>query len=386
MPPKKTEAQRRGRNASPQEDLHEVALRILTSNNITDTAASQDDSTLPILKEALKAGVSPDMQVSVMPILHLFASEGMLKCVEELLRYGADPSIPIRDGSNSDALMVAVKPTVPTSIAVKIVSRLLKNPKVNQLQSVAASLVAAIAAGATEIAETLFAEGPSHLPSIMFDGAMRSRHETMAIIAVKYLKPSPSKITDLAENHMHAAASFQSSDILKLFLDNEGEMFLYEKKLECEAETVFLTAVKAGSLNNVKLLLDEAIEYDDKDRAGKGAIQIAIEYNRHEILKLLLADGNFESDLTADIYTIALKNYVECFKAFTAKREIPSRFIRLLVSLNRVEMLNFMFSSEVKKITDLKLEFLETLVKETKDKDIKQALQTKITAMKKTVK
>ena len=378
MPPKNNnnhhQPQRRDRKEALQQDIVN-AIENCYSSSVG--FAICDDRVLPILKDALNAGVDPNLKILTHeePILCTFAWLGMMKCFEECLIFGANPSL--RSNANHDALSSSLSPYNSTANMVRMVRVLMSHPNAIQFNF---DFTLVTAARNNYIAPLrIILEKRPDLANLCVEIGVGCANETAAKLGfdngakLDFTAPSNSAL-------LHVAARLPSSEICKLLLDNGANLEARDKA----QETPFLVAVHAGAVECMKFLIDRGCDVNVKNIMLHDALTIAADNNRPESLKVLkekteLAKSVFKIFWISTDRIIA-RNYVECFKVLALSEEIPDQIVIALVHQNRYEMLSYALlecSQSFKVMADT----FKELLNETENEDIKKLLQVKIDMM-----
>ena len=153
MPPN-TEPVRRDREQTLQEDL----VSAITQLDYTLRGTPLDEQIYPLLKEALNGGVDPNITTEDDdPILCRFACCGMLKCFEECLLQGADPTN--KKPGGCDALGNAINASTSPEIVMRMVTLLLNHHHAQDLHA-SSALLECYLNGLTAVAEKILQKRP----------------------------------------------------------------------------------------------------------------------------------------------------------------------------------------------------------------------------------
>ena len=375
MPPKnELQPQRRDRKHALQEDFI-AALKELKKS--TASATEKDEKIFPILREALDEEVDPNIEFESKEFpLCLFAHFGMIKCFEECIMRGADPT-KYSNSADSDilygnALSCALNPRNVSS------TLLLEHPKADRLRFESRFLTA-LEYGFIKVVEKIVRKRPNIAPAVLRKAMYQGNEEMVEFIFAHCGDSLKQELKqEILDEYLLDAVRINSTKLCKLFLDKGANVEATNKN----GETPFLVATKHASIDCMKLLIERHCDLFKTNNENLYAEDIAIRYDKPKSLKFLVEETEVAEVvdwLVQLVPKIIASNTIECFKALLSKREVPSQIVRPLVVQNRYEMLSFILLEC--QIERLSIELLQDILKDCKNEEIVKLINVKIEMM-----
>ena len=354
----------------PQRRERQEAKRQLQQNLWTaieglkrnDSSVVKDTAIIDVLKTAFDSGLNANskMEPDGTLLLNLFASHAMVKCFEECLLHGADPTLKkstelsptgtlfrIGGGEEDDALSSALNPLNPSASVMRMVSLLLSHTKSNSLGYFAAIRKVITTACFSGVLHKILEKNPNWAKFAVVQ-AMKRGNATFAILAIDHYIFDRSKMDQVVRENFHQSATFPSSQLCAFFISKGANIEAADKM----GETPFLIAVRSKSVNCMNLLIERGCNTKVLNRDLENALSIAI---------------NCES--------------LECFKILLSKQRdnFPRDIIRRLVCSDRYEMLCYaLINCGASLQSWLTVEILQDLLTEAISEEVKKLIHAKI--------
>ena len=378
MPPKAEPQRRRDRKDSIQEDL----IKAINEVTLLTPASVSDAKVLPLLQEAFREGVDKNLTVTFhhgWPLLCIFGFAGMLRCFEECLLVGSDPTIRTKTDNNVLDCAIDGSRNSPAMVS-RMVMLLLNHPKVDSLDATTSVKLAATK-NLKEVTERILEKWPRLANTLLMYCVMMGSTQFVEL-ALK--KGATVNIWAGVRgcSCLHLAAQSGSVEICKVLLDHGANIEITNGS----GDTPFFVALRLGHVDCVKLLIDRGCDVNAKNNnsnSGLDARWLAVFQNQPEILKILKARNDWDRGVKISEVVCAINsNSLECFKILLYGEDFHHCLFLIpqLVEKNRYEMLSFLLL-ECGHMKWLTVEYLQDHIKQTTNEDIIKLLKTKIELM-----